>query len=372
MEISVVLVAAGRGARLAAGLPKAIATVAGITLLELSLMRIAKFAPAQVIVVAPADRISEFERICNKFMVNVEVIAGGSTRQQSVASGLSLVTHENVLVHDAARAFAPETVFERVALALADAESVVPVTHIPDTVKRTSGGWVTETIDRSELRLSQTPQGFRVATLRDALSKTEGDFTDEAALLESFGVKTKTVLGDELCFKITTPADLDRARSTFANVRSGVGVDAHAFGEVGELSLGLVKFPELPELAGHSDGDSVSHAIVDALLSAAALGDIGSNFGTSRNEYLGASGEVFLKETIKLLEAANFEPVNVSVQIVADKPRLAERRHELEAALSAVIGASVSVLATTTDGLGFLADARGIAAVATALIRVRD
>ena len=122
---------------------------------------------------------------------------------------------------------------------------------------------------------------------------------------------------------------------------------------------------------GHSDGDAVAHAVVDALLAAASLGDIGSIFGVDRKEYQGASGELFLTETVKLLNVAGFEPANVAVQVVADKPKIGPRRAELEARLSQIVGAPVSVLATTTDGLGFLADARGVAAVATSLVRMR-
>lgn len=215
----------------------------------------------------------------------------------------------------------------------------------------------------------QTPQGFRVATLREGLAKAEGDFTDEAGLLETQGIKTAIVDGHEHAFKVTTPSDLERARAIFADIRSGVGVDAHQFSDSGELMLGCLSWPEMPVLAGHSDGDSVAHAIVDSLLSAAGLGDIGSNFGVDRTEYAGASGERFIAETLKLLLAAGLAPSNVAVQIVAEKPKISPRRQEMEQRLSAIVGAPVSVLATTTDGLGFLADSRGIAAVATALVR---
>jgi len=182
---------------------------------------------------------------------------------------------------------------------------------------------------------------------------------------------TATVEGHEHAFKITTPSDLERAGAIFADVRSGIGVDAHQFGDSGKLMLGCLEWPEYPALSGHSDGDAVAHAVVDALLAAASLGDIGSIFGVDRKEYRGASGELFLTETVKLLNAAGFEPANVAVQVVADKPKIGPRRAELEARLSQIVGAPVSVLATTTDGLGFLADARGVAAVATSLVRMR-
>jgi len=369
MSTAVVLVAAGKGKRLGAGQPKAATTVAGKSLLELSLMHISEFNPDQLVVVAPLELLEEFTRLTAKFFDDYKVVVGGETRQQSVAHGMAEVTTDRVLVHDAARAFTPKEVFDRVLAALDFAECVVPAINPADTVKQVANDWVERTLDRPKLRMVQTPQGFRVDTLREGLAKADGDFTDEAGLLETQGVKTAIVDGHEHAFKITTPSDLERARAIFADIRSGVGVDAHQFSEFGELKLGCLSWPDMPQLAGHSDGDSVAHAIVDALLSAASLGDIGSNFGVDRAEYAGASGERFLQETLNLLAGIGLAPSNVAVQIVAEKPKVSPRRQEMEQRLSEIIGAPVSVLATTTDGLGFLADSRGIAAVATALVR---
>lgn len=371
MAVAVVLVSAGKGTRLGANVPKAVVSVAGKSLLELSLMHISEFGPDQLIVVAPDGLVAEFERLTAKFFDNFTVVVGGETRQQSVQHGLEHVKTDLVLVHDAARAFTPKEVFDRVHHALEYAESVVPATKLADTIKKVTDDWVDVTLTRSELRSIQTPQGFRVAVLRDGFTKATSDFTDEAGLLESLGHKTAIVEGHEHGFKITTPSDLERARAIFADVRSGVGVDAHQFDVQGELVLGCLVWPEHPKLIGHSDGDSVAHAIVDALLSAAGLGDIGSTFGTDRPEYAGASGELFITKTVEILREAGFEPANISVQVVGDKPKIGPRRAELEKRLSELVGAPVSVLATTTDGLGFLADSRGVAAVATSLVQKR-
>jgi len=371
MSVAVVLVSAGKGTRLGQAVPKAAVSIAGKTMLEISLIHISEFDPDQLVVVAPAGLVAEFERLTSKFFSEFTVVAGGETRQQSVAAGMAKVTTDFVLVHDAARAFTPKEVFDRVNEGLALADCVVPAINLADTVKQVSENWVEKTIDRKTLRLIQTPQGFRVSTLVDGLAKTKSDFTDEAGLLEALGVPTSIVQGHEHGFKITSPSDLDRARAIFADVRSGIGVDAHQFSDSGTLMLGCLEWPEHSILSGHSDGDSVAHAMVDSLLAAANLGDIGSNFGVDRPEYSGASGRLFLEESIRLLAASGFEPVNVSVQIVADSPKVGPRRQELENQLSGIIGAPVSVLATTTDGLGFLADAKGIAAVATSLVRMR-
>ena len=189
--------------------------------------------------------------------------------------------------------------------------------------------------------------------------------------------------GDERSFKITTAADLERAQHLVAPIapasvaleraqrapRVGVGTDVHAFGGEGALRLAGLEWPGEPALAGHSDGDAVAHAIVDALLSAAGLGDIGTHFGTAHPEYAGAHAEAFLSRTRALLAAAGWTVGNVSVQVQANRPRFADRRDEAEAALSAALGgASVSVSATTTDGLGFTGRGEGASAFAVALI----
>jgi 2-C-methyl-D-erythritol 4-phosphate cytidylyltransferase/2-C-methyl-D-erythritol 2,4-cyclodiphosphate synthase len=179
------------------------------------------------------------------------------------------------------------------------------------------------------------------------------------------------VPGEPRAFKITTPWDLNRAARMLdagSGIRTGVGIDVHRFDETVPLWLGGVYFPDEPGLAGHSDGDAVIHAMCDALLSAAGLGDLGSRFGSAAPEFAGAASQVFLRETLALVEGAGYRVGNLAVQVIANRPRLAPRRMEMEAQLGELVGAPVSVAATTSDGLGFPGRGEGLTAIATALV----
>lgn len=366
---AVIIVAAGSGARLGAGVPKAFVDVAGRALIAHAVSTVP--AGVQLVIVAPASHLS----IAESLAPHAVVVAGGDTRQASVAAGLGVLEPgiRTVLVHDAARAFTPTDVFDRVISAVAATGSgVIPVLPVTDTIKRVDGAAVLETIDRSALVQVQTPQGFPRAELDAAYSAATADFTDDAALFAAAGGAVSSVAGDARSHKITTPADLRRAELEVAvdsPVRTGVGIDVHAYDAASPLWLGGLYWPDEVGLSGHSDGDAMCHAICDALLSAAGLGDIGSRFGTSDPRFAGAHGDVFIAETVALVTGAGFAVGNVAVQLIANGPRLGERRSELEAHLTQLVGAPVSVAATTSDGLGFTGKGEGVAVIANALVR---
>jgi 2-C-methyl-D-erythritol 4-phosphate cytidylyltransferase/2-C-methyl-D-erythritol 2,4-cyclodiphosphate synthase len=376
--VAVIVVAAGSGSRLGAGTPKAFVDLAGRPILLHALHSVfGMSSPAQLIVVAPPELVADTRELVGRSAPQVSVVAGGASRQASVAAGLAVIEPQVriVLVHDAARPLTPSHQFDRiVSQVLRTDRGAVPGMPVSDTVKRIADdGTIRETVDRSELSAVQTPQGFPRDQLDAAYAAATDDATDDAALLAAIGHPVTVIDGDPMAFKITTPWDLRRAEqlltATDAELRIGVGTDTHAFDEAAELWLAGLHWPDQPGLAGHSDGDAVCHAIVDALLSATGRGDIGSVFGTSDPRFENAHGEVFLRAARAEIESAGFQIGNVSAQIIGNRPRFAERRGEAEMVLSAILGAPVSVSATTTDGLGLTGRGDGIACIATALMR---
>ena len=379
-KIAVILVAAGDGSRLQAGIPKALVKISEKTLLEHALENILQVKDlVQVVVASHEDRVEEFAAIAKAFAgdkVDLAFTPGGLSRQGSIANALKEVTAsaDVVLIHDAARCFAPATVFDRVAKAVIETGSaVIPVLPVVDTIKNVNKDVVLGTVDRDGLRIAQTPQGFSREQIIKGYEDASADYTDDASLLQAQGALVSSVLGDALAFKITVQADLEYAELLLGNTveqRTGIGTDVHRFSDDQSkpLYLGTILWPGEAGLEGHSDGDALAHAVVDALLAAAGLGDIGSNFGVDKPEYAGANGSVFIAETLKLIAAKGWKVVNVSVQLIGNKPKLSPRREEVEQAMTALVGAPVSVGATTTDGLGFLGSSEGVGAVATALI----
>lgn len=379
-DTAVVIVAAGDGTRLASGRPKALVPLGGMTILERSLHGVIGMPrEVQIVVVAPPSAIDEAreasERALGVAVDALTVVPGGSSRTASVRAGLAVLLPSvtTVLVHDAARALAPTSLLTMIAETVASTgEAVVPGLPVVDTVKEVAtDGLVLGTVDRDRLRAVQTPQGFPRHLLERAYADVSDEHTDDAATVAALGGTVRIVEGDERAFKITTRWDLRRAELLLGvgGFRTGVGVDVHGTGGDGTLRLAGLDWPGERALAGHSDGDAVAHAIVDALLGAAGLGDIGTMFGTDDPAFAGAAGEVFVHAAVEALRQAGFAPVNVSVQLVGNRPRFSPRRLEAERTMTAMVGAPVSITATTTDGLGFTGRGEGVTAIASALVR---
>ena len=369
-----IIAGAGLGHRLGASVPKALLQIDGISLVERAFSSLSSVVD-HIIVTAPQGYEAEFRAIVGE---SATVITGGVLRSDSIRLALQSLspTVEHVLIHDAARGLATSDLANRVLTALrSGAQAVVPVLELTDTVKEVDRhGQVIATPERSRLRAVQTPQGFSLSVLRRAHEASE-DATDDAALVEAIGIPVTTIAGEARAMKITNPHDVAIASTllnpTSRELRVGVGTDAHAFSEDQgrKLMLATLHWPGEVGVDGHSDGDVAAHAICDALFAAAQLGDLGSNFGTSDPQYSGASGEKLLQETLQLITQAGYSIVNVSVQIVTNRPKIGPRRGEAISAISRTLGgAPVSVSATSTDGLGFTGEGKGISAIANVLL----
>jgi len=374
-KVALLIPAAGSGERFGAPIPKALVQLNGRTLIEHALLNLGPVA-TQIIVAAPAGYEDKFREILGDA---VTVVTGGSTRTKSVKIALESIAQdiEYVLVHDAARPLASGELGKRIIEALATGDvAVIPALTVTDTIKEVdASNYVFSTPNRERLRAVQTPQGFARETLVKAHMQNI-EATDDGALVEAMRGKVKLIDGENRALKITNPEDLATALkylipASASDVRTGVGVDAHAFSQDPKRKLWLAGLLWENEIGvdGHSDGDVAAHAICDALFAAANIGDLGSNFGTSKPEYAGASGEKLLGEALNLVRAAGFEIQNVTVQIVGNRPKIGPRRKDAIAKISKVLGGvQVSVSATTTDGLGLTGEGKGIGAIATALI----
>lgn len=375
-----IVVAAGSSRRMA-GADKLMAPLAGRPLLAWSLeaMRTARSVRRLIVVVRP-ERVAELRAAAWVRAVDAEVIDGGERRQESVAAGVRHATADVVVVHDGARPLVSPGLVDRVAQAAAEAGAAVPVVALTDTIKRVAGGRVTETVDRSGLAGAQTPQGARRALLLDAYARHDpggpAEFTDEAALLQLSGVTIVAVEGETVNLKVTLPSDLRHAETlllaTPGLVRTGLGSDSHPFGPDDGLALGGIAIPEAPRLYGHSDGDAALHAIADAILGIAGLGDIGRLFPAGVAETRGVASSTMLAEVVSRAAAAGWRPIAVDLALTGSRPRFgAARLDAMRAAIAELLGLDVTAVAVKAS-TGNLSGDEGAGRViaATALVTV--
>ena len=328
-----------------------------------------------VIAVVRQEETELFARAFSAYGLLCPMTAGGDSRQASVLMGLSALPKDAdyVLIHDGARPLVDEATVRRVldgAVRHGAAAAAVPLS---DTVKRAGpDGLVQTTVPRDGLYRMQTPQGFRTDLIRKAHARAPGVLTDDAALVEAMGEPVYLVPGSPDNLKLTTPEDVQMANRFFGTgFRVGTGYDAHRLVPGRRLILCGVEIPYEKGLLGHSDADAALHALTDALLGAAALGDIGQHFPDSDPAYAGISSLLLLEKAVLPVRQAGFEPVNIDLTIVAQAPKLApyipKMRENVARALSLPLE-QVSVKATTTERMGFEGRGEGISAMCTALL----
>jgi 2-C-methyl-D-erythritol 4-phosphate cytidylyltransferase/2-C-methyl-D-erythritol 2,4-cyclodiphosphate synthase len=379
-----IVVAAGRSSRMG-GRDKLAVEIDGRPLLAWTLAALAA-APVieRIVVVTGSERraaVAHADWLPSKV---VEVVVGGVRRQESVRAGFVAFDRYQpdeagvVLVHDAARPSIDPALVSAVAGATARHGAAIPVLPVADTLKRIDGDRVGSTVERTGLGTAQTPQGVRRDLLRSAYGRFPADgpetFTDEAALLEACSIPVHVVPGDPGNLKVTLPGDLGRAVAALtgpSTPRTGIGHDSHPFGPEMSLALGGIEIAAAPRLAGHSDGDVVLHAIADALLGAAALGDLGRLFPADARTPRGVASTALLAEVRRRLEGAGWRPANVDVTVIAGRPRLASHLDPMRDAIAELLGlgrAAVSVKASSGNLEGPEAAGRSISALAVATV----
>ncbi len=372
-KIAALIVAGGRGERAGGGLPKQYRPLMGRPVISRTLALFQGFDLIQP-VIGPDDGALFLQ--ASKGLTCLAPVTGGGTRQESVRLGLeALAPHspDYVLIHDAARPLAPADMIQRVAEALTTgAAAVVPVMPVVDALKRPEGEGLTA-VSRENLFRAQTPQGFAFDAILAAHRNQQGqDAVDDIAIAEIAGLKITTVSGDERNMKITAAEDFGlAARLMGLESRTGMGFDAHRFGDGDHVWLCGLKIPHTAGLIGHSDADAGLHALTDAILGALGDGDIGQHFPPSDERWRGASSDRFLQHACDLMRAAGGEIVHCDVTLICESPKVSPHRDAMRARVAQIMGVElkrVSVKATTTEGMGFTGRREGIAAQAIATL----
>ena len=369
---SAIIVAAGSGARIGGGVPKQYRALAGRPVIAHAVAPLAAHPAIGQIVVVIAPGEEDRARAALSPWPSLHFVAGGATRQESVANGLAAVDADRVLVHDAARPFLPPAVIDRLLAALGDAEGAVPALPVADTLARADGA-LGDTVPRDGLFRVQTPQAFHVGALRDAHARWDGDpATDDAQMVRAAGRRVLTVAGDPMLDKLTDAADVAAAaRRLGPDIRTGQGYDVHAFADGDHVMLCGITVPHSHGLAGHSDADVGLHALTDAILGALGDGDIGMHFPPSDPRWKGAASGRFLQHARDLVQARGGRIGHVDVTIIGEAPKVGPHRAAMRAELARLLALDedrVSVKATTTEGLGFAGRREGLAAQAIATI----
>jgi len=385
MRTAAILVAAGRGLRAGAGGPKQYRMIGGQTVIYRAMEAFCRNPDvAAVQPVLHPDDIAMFNTACTGLR-HEPPTPGGATRQASVHAGLEALARQKpdiVLIHDAARPFVSPAVISRAIEAAMKTGAAIPTIAVNDTIKLIDGsGHVEATPERARLRIAQTPQAFKYDVIleahRRAAREGRSDFTDDAALSEWVGLTVATFEGDGTNMKLTTPEDFVREEARLAaqlgDIRTGTGYDVHAFGDGDHVMICGVRVPHTRGFLAHSDGDVGLHALVDAILGALADGDIGSHFPPSDMKWKGASSDQFLKYAIERVTARGGRVANLEVTMICERPKIGPLRDTMRARIADITGVNISrvaVKATTSERLGFTGREEGIAATASATIRL--
>ncbi len=380
MSTAALIVAAGRGVRTGADIPKQYLSLGSETVLRHSLNRFLghpSIDHVQVVIASGSE--AHYDRSIENLNLPAPVI-GGETRQISVLNGLTALNQyapHNVLIHDAARPFLPVDMLDRIVNKLVDVEAVIPALPVADSLVRSDRKTTAAEVSREHLYRVQTPQAFRFEKILSAHQQaSQENFNDDASVFRAAGGKVIVVEGSERAFKITNNEDLERARAMVGmqmEIRVGQGFDVHRFGPGDSVTLCGIDIPHQHSLVGHSDADVALHALTDAILGAIGAGDIGTHFPPEDPQWWGADSAVFLDHAAKAVLGQGGQILNLDLTIICEQPKIGPFREPMRVRLANLLSLDVhrvSVKATTTEGLGFTGRGEGIAAQATVTVEL--
>lgn len=388
MSVAAVIVAAGAGLRAGGELPKQYQAIGGRPMLWWTLKAFASHPGVDHVIAVIGDGHEELYRQASEGLRLKAPARGGSSRQESCRLGLEAVAPhkpDRVLIHDAARPFASQDLISHVIAWLDRSKAILPALPVADTLKFAPGGIVCKTVDRTGMWAAQTPQGFHFPDIlrahRDAHTKGANDLTDDAAVAEWAGIEVTVIPGRLENRKLTTAEDMETADrtlrrqelETLRDVRVGNGFDVHSLIAGDAVVLCGVCIPHDRALTGHSDADVAMHALTDAVLGAIGEGDIGTHFPPGDARWKGAPSRIFLERAVGLLWAKGGAIANVDITILAEAPRIGPHIAAMRAFLAPLLGVSpdrIAIKATTTETLGFVGRREGLAAMATATVRL--
>lgn len=394
MTVAALIVAAGRGTRVAGPVPKQYRRIGGRSVLSRTLEPFLSHPDVDVVqTVTHADDADAFAAVVIEMREDLRrklrgPVPGRAMRQQSVLEGLLALSRESpapelVLIHDGARPFVEAALIERAVAHGRRSGAALPGVPVTDTITVVdSDGGFRQTLDRRVLRAVQTPQAFDFPLILDAHRRAaaEGisDFTDDGAVARWAGLPVVVFEGSVTNIKLTREADMEEAERRLNPdlryvTRIGSGFDVHAFTPGDHVWLGGIRIDAAQGVMAHSDGDVVLHALTDALLGAIADGDIGTHFPPSDPQWRGASSDRFLAFAAERIRAASGLIDNLDITVLCETPRVGAHRDAMRARIAAIAGVdagAVSIKATTTERLGFIGRSEGIAAQAAATVRM--
>ena len=366
MDVTLIIAAAGAGERAKLSENKLFYKIGDKTVLHKTAEAFVKTGLIKHYIIAAAER--DLERIKKDFP-SFTVVVGGKTRTESVKNALALVKDEIVLIHDGARPFVSERIIKDCIESAKKYGSGVVAVPSSDTVCTERDGKIDAYLGKAGLCDIQTPQGFLTDRIKKAYELAGGSFNDDGEVYKNAFGEVRIVNGDKNNVKLTYPEDFERLNYA-SDLRFGVGFDCHKLVSGRKLILGGVEIPHEKGLLGHSDADVLTHAIMDAILSACAMRDIGYHFPDSDPKYKDADSIKLLEETLGIVDKGGYRVKSVSAVIMAEKPKLLSFIPKITESISTALGVSkdfVGIGATTLEGLGFIGREEGICVHATAV-----